>query len=147
VAVDLAVVGALLDAPLAGDWDRTRVEQVFDNLVGNALEYSPASAPGSVRGERRAGEGEVAVRDRGIGIPPGELARLFARFYRMPQALASGLPGTGPGPYICRGIIAAHGGRLWAESAGEGQGATFRFTVPDAPPRADPRPSTGGEGP
>jgi signal transduction histidine kinase len=67
-----------------------------------------------------------------MGIPANELPRLFDRFYRTPQAIASGLPGTGLGLYICRGIIAAHGGRLWAESPGEGKGATFRFTLPTA---------------
>jgi two-component system OmpR family sensor kinase len=123
---------ALDAAPLAGLWERKKIEQVLANLVGNALKYSPVSALVRVVVERRPGEIEVAVRDRGMGIPPDELPQLFERFHRTPQAYASGRPGTGLGLYICRGIIEAHGGRLWAESPGEGQGATFRFTLPTA---------------
>jgi signal transduction histidine kinase len=125
---------ALPDAPLAGEWEQQRVEQVLANLVGNALKYSPESERVSVTVERRAREIQVAVGDRGMGIPPEELPRLFGRFYRTPQALASGLSGTGLGLYISRGIVVAHGGRIWAESPGEGRGATFRFTLPVAPP-------------
>ena len=121
------------DAPLAGQWEQTRIEQVLANLVDNALKYSPAGGQVSLVVVRDLAEIEVAVSDRGMGIPAAELPRLFERFYRTPQAHASGLAGTGLGLYICRGIIAAHGGRLWAESPGEGRGATFRFTLP-APP-------------
>jgi signal transduction histidine kinase len=131
---------ALPDAPLAGEWERARVEQVLANLIGNALKYSPAGARVRVAVERDSGEPgeiEVAVRDRGMGIPPAELPRLFDRFYRTPQAHASGLTGTGLGLHICWGIVEAHGGRIWADSAGEGRGATFRFTLPDRPPRTD----------
>lgn len=128
------VAVALPDAPLAGEWERTRIEQVLANLVGNALKYSPERERVSVAVERLDGEIEVAVGDRGMGLPPEELPRLFERFHRTPQALASGLSGTGLGLYISRGIVEAHGGRMWAASPGEGQGATFRFTLPVAPP-------------
>lgn len=100
------------------------------NLIGNALKYSPASAPVSVVVQRHPGEIEVAVADEGMGIPAEELPRLFERFHRTPQAQASGLPGTGLGLSICQGIIEIHEGRIWPESAGVGQGATFRFTLP-----------------
>ncbi len=80
--------------------------------------------------ERRAGEVEVAVSDRGMGILAEELPPLFNRFHRTPQAVASGHPGTGLGLYICLGIVTVHSGRIWAESPGEGQGATFSFTLP-----------------
>jgi len=122
----------LPDAPLSGVWEQARIEQVLTNLVSNALKYSPETERVSVTVERRTNEIELAVADRGMGIASSELSQLFERFYRTPQAIASGLPGTGLGLYICRGIIAAHGGRLWAESGGEGQGATFRFTLPTA---------------
>lgn len=125
---------ALPDAPLAGEWEPKRIEQVLANLVGNALKYSPESERVTVAVDRRAREIEVAIVDQGMGIPPEELPRLFERFHRTPQALASGLTGTGLGLYICQGIVAAHGGRIWAESPGEGQGTTFRFTLPVAPP-------------
>lgn len=133
---------ALSDAPLAGEWEPQRIEQVLANLVGNALKYSPERERVSVTVDRRAREIEVAVGDRGMGIPPEERPRLFGRFHRTPQALASGLSGTGLGLYIAQGIVAAHGGRIWVESPGEGQGSTFRFTVPVAPPE-----SGGGSAP
>ena len=121
---------ALPDAPLAGQWEQVRVEQVLANLIGNALKYSPESERVSVTIERHVHEIEVTVRDRGMGIPPEELARLFQRFHRTRQARESGLPGTGLGLYICSGVVAAHGGRIWAESAGTSEGAAFHFTLP-----------------
>ncbi len=98
------------------------------------MKYSAEGERVNVVVERRATGIEVAVSDRGMGIPATELPRLFERYYRTPQAHASGMAGSGLGLYICRGIIEAHGGRLWAESPGEGQGATFRFTLPDQQP-------------
>ncbi|MBI3968392.1 MAG: HAMP domain-containing histidine kinase [Chloroflexi bacterium] len=130
----------LPDAPLTGEWEQEQIEQVLANLIGNALKYSEAPERVCVTVENRTGELEVAISDHGLGLPSEELGHLFVRFYRTPQARASGLPGTGLGLYICRGIIAAHNGRLWAESKGAGKGTTFRFTLPssaslDAPQR------------
>jgi signal transduction histidine kinase len=125
---------ALPDAPLAGDWEQKRIEQVLANLIGNALKYSPESARVTVAVQQRPGEIEVAVADQGMGISAEELPRLFERFHRTRQAQASGLPGTGLGLYICRGIIEIHEGRIWSESAGVGQGSTFRFNVADRTP-------------
>lgn len=124
----------LPDAPVSGNWEERHIQQVLANLVGNALKYSPDTDPVSVVVERGSEETEVAVSDRGMGIPPGELPRLFQRFHRTPEARDSGLTGTGLGLYICRGIVESHGGRIWAASAGKGQGATFRFTLPIEPP-------------
>jgi signal transduction histidine kinase len=125
------------DAPLVGHWEQQRIEQLLENLVENAFKYSDENQGIRVVAHRRPTEAEieVAVSDHGIGIPTEELPRLFERFYRTPQALATGLSGTGLGLYICRGIVTAHGGRLWAESPGAGQGATFRFTLAEAPPK------------
>lgn len=118
------------DAPLAGVWERQKIEQVLTNLVSNALKYSPGGEPIGVTVRRSAGGVDLAVRDRGIGIHPDELHGLFERFHRTREARATGVPGTGLGLYICRGIITAHGGRIWAESSGASQGSTFRFTLP-----------------
>jgi signal transduction histidine kinase len=126
----------LASEPLAGEWDCPRVEQVIANLVDNALKYSPESASISIVIERHADRVEVEVSDQGMGIPTEELGQLFERFYRTPQAIESGLGGSGLGLYIAAGIIAAHGGRLSAESPGEGGGSTFRFTLPDPVPGA-----------
>lgn len=120
----------LPDAPLAGEWEQPRIEQVLANLIGNALKYSPESERVGVTVERHPQEIQVTVRDRGMGIPTEEVARLFQRFHRTPQARESGLPGTGLGLYISSGVVEAHGGRIWAESAGVGQGAAFHFTLP-----------------
>jgi signal transduction histidine kinase len=124
VAVELA------DAPLAGEWDARRLEQVLVNLVGNALKYGPPGAEVTVRVARQGAAIEVAVHNLGLGIPAAELEAVFTRFHRTEEARRSGRPGTGLGLYICRGIVEAHGGQIWAESAGPGQGATLRFTLP-----------------
>jgi signal transduction histidine kinase len=124
-------VDAILVAqPLAGDWDGQKIERVLANLLGNALKYSPPSERIRVEAQRRGGEILVAVSDNGMGVVAAELSRLFERFHRTPRAQASGLAGTGLGLFICRGIVEAHGGRIWAESPGDGQGTTFRFTLP-----------------
>ena len=110
--------------------------RLLDDLVGNALKYSPPETTVQVRVEWRGAHLQVAVIDSGMGLPPDELARLFQRFHRTPQAIASGVLGTGLGLYLCRGIIEAHGGRLWAASQGAGHGATFQFTLPSHAPAA-----------
>ncbi|GAC1472010.1 MAG: hypothetical protein NVS2B16_32190 [Chloroflexota bacterium] len=120
--------------PTLGWWDRQRIEQVLSNLLDNALKYSPNGEKIAVVVEERAEEVEVSVSDRGVGISPAELPRLFERFYRTPHATAGRVPGTGLGLYICDRIITAHGGRLWAESVGLGDGARLRFTLPMSPP-------------
>ncbi len=121
---------------LVGEWDCPRVEQVIANLVDNALKYSPENASVSIAIERHVNRVEVEVSDHGVGIPTNELGHLFERYYRTPQAIESGLEGSGLGLYLSAGIIAAHGGRLWAESPGEGAGSTFRFILPYPVPGA-----------
>jgi len=103
---------------------------VLSNLLDNALKYSPNGESISLVVEEHAEDVEVRVSDRGRGIPPAALPRLFERFYRTADATAGVVPGTGLGLYICERIITAHGGRLWAESSGVGEGSSFRFVVP-----------------
>lgn len=119
-----------------GSWDRQRIEQVLSNLLDNALKYSPNGENISVGVESRAGEVEVTVIDCGVGISAAELQRIFERFYRSAHASNGDALGTGLGLYICERIISAHGGELWAESAGLGRGSTFRFTLPMRSPTA-----------
>jgi signal transduction histidine kinase len=128
-----------------GQWDRQRVEQVLTNLIGNALRYSPAEQRVRVAIAPHRDGIEVTVADQGFGIAADDLPRLFERFYRTTPAREGGVPGTGLGLYICRGIVEAHGGRIRAESPGEGRGATFRFTLPHHLQRTD-APPTGREG-
>ena len=120
------------DGPLEGHWDRARLGQVFANLLGNAIKYSPRGGEVVVRVEDLGPEAQVAVADRGVGLSAEALARLFGRFYRA-EATAGQIRGLGLGLYITKGIVEAHGGRIRAESAGEGRGAVFSFTLPQPP--------------
>jgi len=121
--------------------DGLLVEQVFVNLLENAVKYTPPGAPVEIAAA--AGEGAVVVdvADRGPGFPPGEEARVFDKFYRV--AGATTVAGVGLGLTICRGIVTAHGGRIWAENR-PGGGAAFHFTLPLA---AEPPASVPAEAP
>jgi PAS domain S-box-containing protein len=121
------------DAPIIGVWDRHRLEEVVTNLIANAIKYSPAGGEVCVSVGRRADDALVSVRDPGIGIAPDQLPRLFDRFYRV-RDTAAAADGLGLGLSISKHLIEAHGGRIWAESAGRGQGSTFSFTLPQVGP-------------
>jgi signal transduction histidine kinase len=115
-------------APIAGD--PARLAQVIDNLLGNAAKYSPLDQE-IVLAVRQEGEAAVLeVRDRGVGIAPEHLPHLFDRFYRAPGPGTEQVKGLGLGLAIARDLIAAHGGEITAESAGLGQGSTFRVRLP-----------------
>ncbi len=110
--------------------DRRRVVQVLANLLTNAARHSPQSSVIRIGAVREGVHVAFSVADEGQGIPLEGLPRLFRKFSR----LQSGEQGenTGLGLAICRGIVEAHGGRIWAESDGPGQGARFTFTLPTA---------------
>ena len=110
--------------------DTERIERVLANLITNALKYSPPESPVVVRVERTDGEALVSVEDRGKGIPPEDLPRLFGRLYRAQAGKRAG--GLGLGLYIARKIVEAHGGRIWATSEVD-KGSTFSFTLPLTP--------------
>ena len=125
-----------LDLELAPDLphvlaDEDRAVQVLTNLTGNALQYTPEGGRITITAKRIGGEVQIAVRDTGIGIPPEHLSQIFDRFYRVDKSRSrqSG-GGSGIGLTIARALVEAHGGRICAESAGEGQGSTFTFTLP-----------------
>lgn len=107
--------------------DEERLVQVLSNLLGNALRFSERGNEVIVGAERHGAAVEFSVRDNGPGIPASELGRIFDRYWTVRRNAPKG--GTGLGLAIARGIVEAHGGRLWAESA-VGAGSTFRFTVP-----------------
>jgi PAS domain S-box-containing protein len=127
--------------------DRGRVVQVLNNLLGNAGKFSPTAAPIAVLVEHEGTQVTVHVRDRGRGIPSGRLPHLFRKFSQVHDDRRHNLSGSGLGLAICKGIVEAHGGRIWAESPGEGGGATFSFTLPVAVPSADADPASGGPDP
>jgi signal transduction histidine kinase len=118
--------------------DAPRLEQVLDNLLDNALKYSPDGGEVVVSAGSAGAEVVVSVSDQGLGVPAEELGQLFGRFYRGAVARARAIRGDGLGLAICRGIVEAHGGRIWAESPapgrppGAGPGTTVSFTLPAA---------------
>lgn len=122
--------------PVKADWDR--IGQVITNYLTNALKYAPADCPITVSLSQQADWARVQVRDRGPGVPAEEQKHIWERFYRIPgtQAEKESAGNLGMGLYICRSIIAQHGGQTGVESS-PGAGATFWFTLPlDQPARA-----------
>jgi two-component system sensor histidine kinase KdpD len=115
--------------------DGVLIEQVLINLLDNAIKYTPPEAPVDITAEVSKDTLTIVVADRGPGIPPRDLERIFDKFYR---AAAAGSSGVGLGLSICRGIVEAHGGKMWAENR-PGGGAVFRFVLPmtGGPPRPE----------
>ncbi|MEW5855353.1 MAG: MEDS domain-containing protein [Myxococcota bacterium] len=111
--------------------DRERVHQVFSNLIGNAAKFTPAGGRISLGASRLRHAVCFSVVDNGRGIPHGNLERVFEPFW---QQVAGEGRGSGLGLAISKGIVEAHGGRIWAE-AEEGWGSAFHFTLPVAAPR------------
>ncbi len=111
--------------------DRSRLAEVLQNLLDNAVQYTPAGGRIIVRARVDEGAVVITVADTGIGIPQAEQERIFERFYRVDAARSREAGGTGLGLAIARHIVEAHGGRIWAEST-VGQGSDFHFSVPVA---------------
>jgi len=114
-------------APIVAD--RDRIEQVFENLVGNAIKYSPESGRIDVSLRVNGSNAIVSVRDQGIGVAPGEVEKIFGLFYRSPDPRADHVGGLGLGLYISREIVSRHHGKLWAERNADA-GTTFHVTLP-----------------
>ena len=122
--------------------DAEQLATVVTNLLDNAVKYSSdtvrvtvsivAPAPDTVW---------IRVQDRGMGIAPKQLKRIFKRFYRVQTRGLGGIKGTGLGLYIVRSIAKAHGGRVFAQSEGEGRGAVFTLELPRLAPASDPPPA------
>jgi two-component system sensor histidine kinase SenX3 len=119
-------------AMVLGDADELRA--AISNLIDNAIKYSDGkidvlvevAAPADVDDKRVA----VRVTDRGMGVPHGELKRIFKRFYRAPRRVATRVKGAGLGLFIVRSIVGKHGGKTFAESEGEGMGSVFTIELP-----------------
>lgn len=116
-------------AKVSGDLDELR--SAFSNLLDNAVKYSDNQVSVSVElaaiDEKRIA---VKVADKGIGIPSAQLKRIFKRFYRVPGMFMARVKGTGLGLFIVRSVVEKHGGRVFAESPGLGQGSTFTIQLP-----------------
>jgi PAS domain S-box-containing protein len=113
-------------APARASADPDKLRQVLDQLIANAVKFSPGGGTVTVSVERRADAIEIAVADEGVGIPAGDVDRIFSKFTKV----ASG-PGTGLGLFIARGLVREMGGRMWVEST-EGVGARFVFALAPA---------------
>ena len=109
--------------------DSTRLRQVIDNLVGNAVKYSPNGGTIRVAGAFTDDVVRVEVQDEGVGLPEEEWDRIFERFYRVDDALSRRTQGTGLGLYLSQAVIQAHGGEIGVHSI-PGQGSTFYFILP-----------------
>lgn len=107
--------------------DKSRLGQVLSNLLHNAIKFTPEGGQVILAATQYEDVIEFSVKDTGIGIPAGDLPRIFERFYKADHARTEG--GTGLGLAIARHLVEAHGGHIWVESA-EGQGSTFYFTIP-----------------
>jgi histidine kinase len=129
ISLDLELTPDL--PPILADEDRA--VQVMTNLTGNALQYTPEGGRITISAKQVGTEVQIAVRDTGIGIPPEHLSHIFDRFYRVDKSRSrqSG-GGSGIGLTIARSLIEVHSGRIWVESAGDGKGSTFIFTLPIA---------------
>ncbi len=112
--------------------DRERVHQVLANLLTNALNFSTPTSPVTVSATLVGEEIRFAVADRGVGVRSDESERIFEPFYRGDGGNAGRPRGTGLGLAICKGIVEAHGGRIWVESE-LGKGSTFYFSLPIHP--------------
>jgi PAS domain S-box-containing protein len=113
--------------------DEVRLEQVFQNLIQNAVKYSPKGGAIMVGVEREGKSACVSVADQGIGIPPTDMPKLFQRFYRASNADAKHISGMGVGLYIVKEIVEQHGGKVQVDSV-EGDGTTFTIILPLADP-------------
>ena len=120
------------DLPLIAA-DKQRIAQVLNNLLSNASKYSSETSTIRVTGSRNDFQVAISVTDEGRGIPASQMTNLFRKFSRIHEGEGDlKIAGTGLGLVICKGIVEAHGGRIWAESSGEGRGTLITFTIPEA---------------
>jgi PAS domain S-box-containing protein len=118
----------LPEEPVEMKADRDKVEQVLQNIISNAVKYSPEGSLIQVKGVVKEDQYEVSVDDQGIGMTSEQVAKVFEKFYRA-DASNTAIPGTGLGMSIVKYLVEAHGGEVWVESQ-KGKGTTVRFTIP-----------------
>jgi signal transduction histidine kinase len=117
--------------PIEGHWDGGRLMQVFANLLGNAIKYSPSGSDIVVRVKDLGTMAQVSIQDQGVGIAPHEIPNLFDQRYRVAHA-AHDAPGLGLGLHVAKRLVEAHGGSIAVESVLD-QGSTFHVTLPLVP--------------
>jgi len=109
--------------------DYLQIDQVLTNLIENAVRYTPAGSPIELSTRVDGDQMVISVADRGPGIPPADRERVFDKFYRVLETQTTRTTGSGLGLAVSRGLVEAHGGRIWEENR-DGGGAIFRFTLP-----------------
>ncbi|NTU62663.1 MAG: cell wall metabolism sensor histidine kinase WalK, partial [Chloroflexi bacterium] len=109
--------------------DRDRINQVFDNLLGNAIKFSPRGGTIVIEVKDAGDVIQLDVQDTGVGIPTDKLERVFDRFYQVDGSATRRFGGAGLGLAIARRIVEAHGGHIWVQSE-VGTGSAFAFTLP-----------------
>jgi two-component system phosphate regulon sensor histidine kinase PhoR len=126
----ISISQSIIPSSLEVTGDRSYLEQVFINLLDNAIKYTHEPGEISISAiEKGQTEIQVAIKDNGIGIPKEDLPRIFERFYRVDKGRSQGLGGTGLGLSIVKHLVQAHGGKVWVDSQ-PGKGSTFYFTLP-----------------
>ncbi|MDR7542983.1 MAG: ATP-binding protein [Armatimonadota bacterium] len=128
LTIDVDVAASLPDVEVDAD----RIQQVLINVIGNAIQYTPAPGHIAVSARATGNVVQVDVTDTGIGIAPEHLPHVFERFFRVERSRTRAGGGSGLGLTIARYLVEAHGGRIWASSPGPGRGSTFSFTLPIA---------------
>ena len=112
--------------------DQERIKQVFDNIVNNAIKFSPNDSKIQIRVRKGDDVVQFAIQDIGKGIAAGHHEKIFETFYQVESGMDRTFGGTGLGLTISRGIVLGHGGKIWVEST-LGEGSTFKFTLPITP--------------
>jgi signal transduction histidine kinase len=128
------------DPPIDLRADPERLRQVFTQLLTNAFTFTPEGGTVTVEAGEEDGEGWVVVRDTGIGLPEGELDRIFDDFYQVEDALTRSHGGLGLGLTIARKLVELQGGQIWAESPGPGEGTSLHVRLPVDPSTASAGP-------
>lgn len=126
---DLHKITVEAETPVVGKFDGNRVMQLLENLLANAVKYSPDGGTVRVAVTKEGNEAQLAVTDQGIGVPAEELPHIFERFHRASNSEVNRVEGTGLGLFICRRIVEEHGGRIWATSQ-LGKGTTIHVILP-----------------
>jgi signal transduction histidine kinase len=117
--------------PVVGD--RKRLAEALDNLLSNIVKFSPRGGQATIRLRAQHELIHAEISDTGIGIPPDKLGKVFNRFYQVDGTSRRRFGGAGVGLALVQKIVEAHGGRVWAESPGLGQGSTVHLVLPVAP--------------
>ncbi|MCT1227149.1 cell wall metabolism sensor histidine kinase WalK [Lactococcus lactis] len=138
ISSNFTLVRKYSEQPIWVKIDTDKIAQVIDNIIGNAIKYSPKGGTITISVEKRESDVLISISDQGMGIPKSDLLKIFDRFYRVDNASRnSKVGGTGLGLSIVHDIVKIHGGTIFARSEGEGKGTTFSFTLPYSLEAAD----------